>query len=147
MGNTVCTLAPKITRVQVDYTSAGINTTQLDAGIADVGGTAGLSAVTTIYYMQLFAQAIFTNIVGDELQQAILDVDAEFHNETILFGMVNCLHIFPSFTHLCAGTVSTWRRRVQRICKKSQILHSQMLFTNCNSGSSGLSLPQERNLY
>ncbi|KAJ6535713.1 hypothetical protein B0H19DRAFT_1271436 [Mycena capillaripes] len=70
MGSTVCTLIPKITRVQVEYTNAGINTTQLDNGVPD-----------------LFAQAIFTNVVGDELQQAILDVDSGFHNETTLFGM------------------------------------------------------------
>ncbi|KAJ7911278.1 hypothetical protein B0H13DRAFT_1875934 [Mycena leptocephala] len=66
MGSTVCTLAPKITTVQVDYTNAGINTTQLDNGVTNVGGLAGLSAVTTISNMQFFAQTIFAN-VGDEL--------------------------------------------------------------------------------
>jgi hypothetical protein len=66
MGSTVCTLAPKITTVQVDYTNAGINITQLDNGVTNVGGLAGLSAVTTISNMQFFAQTIFAN-VGDEL--------------------------------------------------------------------------------
>ncbi|KAF7352029.1 hypothetical protein MVEN_01165200 [Mycena venus] len=87
MGSTVCTLSPQITTVKVDYTNAGINTTQLENGVTDVVGLASLSAVTTISNMQLFAQAMFTHIVGNELQQAILDVDSGFHNETVLFIM------------------------------------------------------------
>ncbi|KAF7349080.1 hypothetical protein MVEN_01430000 [Mycena venus] len=87
MESAVCTLSPKITTVQVDYTNASINITQLENGVTDVGGLAGLAAVTTISNMQLFAQAIFKNIVGYELQQAILDVDSGFHNERILFMM------------------------------------------------------------
>jgi hypothetical protein len=71
----VCTLEPKITRVQVDYMNGGINTTLLKEGApADVAGTAGLSAVTTIHYMQLFAQAVDSNVVGEELLASILHV-------------------------------------------------------------------------
>lgn len=74
LDSMVCTLAPKKTRVQVDYTPEGINTTQLTKEATAVGVTAGLSAVTTIYNMVSFAQASNTNVVGDELRSSIFDV-------------------------------------------------------------------------
>jgi hypothetical protein len=56
LSSMVCTLAPKITGVQVDYTREGINTAQLTKEATAVGVTAGLSAVTTIFNMLLFAR-------------------------------------------------------------------------------------------
>ncbi|KAJ7859793.1 hypothetical protein B0H14DRAFT_2576958 [Mycena olivaceomarginata] len=77
LNTTVCTFNPKITRVQVDYADTGINSTQFtESAIADAG-PAGLSAVTTIYEMVLFAQAMFTNVVGDEVNSLVVDPEAQ----------------------------------------------------------------------
>ncbi|KAJ7212813.1 hypothetical protein B0H12DRAFT_1079372 [Mycena haematopus] len=88
MQTAVCTLAPKITTVQVDYSDAGINTTQITEGDPiDVGGPAGLSALITIYEMQLFAQATSTNVVGDQLRALIEDADPAFQDATVLAAL------------------------------------------------------------
>jgi hypothetical protein len=77
LNTTVCTFNPKITRVQVDYADTGINSTQFtESAIADAG-PAGLSAVTTIYEMVLFAQAMFTNVIGDEVNSLVVDPEAQ----------------------------------------------------------------------
>ncbi|KAF7366134.1 hypothetical protein MVEN_00490300 [Mycena venus] len=75
----VCTLAPKTTKVRVDYSyddspnSTFIETLTHSGGSPDLGGPAGLSAVTTIYNMMYFSQGQQSNIVGDQLQSLILN--------------------------------------------------------------------------
>lgn len=90
MNITVCTFNPQITRVQVDYADTGINSTRfMDGAVADVG-PAGLSAVTTLYWMQFFAQAMFTNVVGDEVRSLVAEVDPEGQDSNnFLFAMVS----------------------------------------------------------
>ncbi|KAJ7652498.1 hypothetical protein DFH06DRAFT_1331118 [Mycena polygramma] len=94
MKTMVCTFSPRITQVRVDYSDADafsgtISTTTLTEGVPDNGGPASLSAVNTIYNMQSFAQATYTNIMGDELisilgdgglddDQAVLGKTAEY---------------------------------------------------------------------
>ncbi|KAJ6550183.1 hypothetical protein B0H19DRAFT_1265044 [Mycena capillaripes] len=90
-----CTLSPKVTAVQVDYSDAApfsgiINTTTFTGGaVADVGGPAGLNAVNTIYNMALFSQAVYSNIMGDQLFSVLQDVDGNglFLDEDILIAM------------------------------------------------------------
>ncbi|KAF7369672.1 hypothetical protein MVEN_00298300 [Mycena venus] len=89
MKTMVCTLSPKITTVQVDYSydffSGTITTNTLPGGVSDVGGPAGLSAITTLYNMFYFSQAPQTSIVGDQLKTLIQDLDGNvFDNDHIL---------------------------------------------------------------
>ncbi|KAF7372824.1 hypothetical protein MSAN_00488400 [Mycena sanguinolenta] len=83
MNTMVCTVEPKATSVQVDYSATGsINSTPLTDGVAvDVTGPAALTAVTTIFEMITFAQGISTNVVGDEISAVIGEVDPEVYTE------------------------------------------------------------------
>ncbi|KAJ7192566.1 hypothetical protein GGX14DRAFT_594393 [Mycena pura] len=93
----VCTFRPKITKVRVDYTDADlyagtIETNTSDAGaVGDEGGSAGLSAVTTIVNMVFLSQATQTNTMGDEIKSLIANVndDAAFVEDDILGAMEN----------------------------------------------------------
>ncbi|KAJ7663109.1 hypothetical protein DFH06DRAFT_1394978 [Mycena polygramma] len=58
---------PTVTTGLRSRISGTISTTTLTEGVPDNGGPASLSAVNTIYNMQSFAQAMYTNIMGDEL--------------------------------------------------------------------------------
>lgn len=80
----------------MDYSDAApfsgtINTTTFtDGAIAEVGGPAGLNAVTTMYNMALFSQAIYSNIMGDELSSVLQDIDGNgVLDEDILFATVS----------------------------------------------------------
>ncbi|KAJ6472913.1 hypothetical protein C8R47DRAFT_1145737 [Mycena vitilis] len=91
---TVCTLSPKVNRLQVDY-SYDFSSALIAAGtplpgtsIPDEEGSAGLSAVNTLSSMMYFAQTTQTNIVGDQLSTAILNLDGgDFDNAVILNSM------------------------------------------------------------
>ncbi|KAJ6453802.1 hypothetical protein C8R45DRAFT_1038892, partial [Mycena sanguinolenta] len=84
----VCTFIPEITTVSADYTysylSNNIAVKPPFTGIPDVGGPAGLSAVTMIYNMVLFAQGTDANVVGDELT-AIVQEGADFLGATEVY--------------------------------------------------------------
>ncbi|KAJ6452440.1 hypothetical protein C8R45DRAFT_1040655 [Mycena sanguinolenta] len=86
MDTMVCTVAPKVTSVRVDYSATGtINSTRLTDGVAaDVNGPAALSAITTIYEMQFFAQGTSTNVVGDEIRAVIDEIDPELQGPIVL---------------------------------------------------------------
>ncbi|KAJ6490018.1 hypothetical protein C8R45DRAFT_1138953 [Mycena sanguinolenta] len=86
MDTMVCTVVPKVTNVQVDYSDTGpINSTWLkDVAPAPITGPAGLTAVTTIYEMQSFAQGTRTNIVGDEIIAVVEEVDPIFSDSSVL---------------------------------------------------------------
>ncbi|KAF7366080.1 hypothetical protein MVEN_00484300 [Mycena venus] len=79
IGTTVCTVAPKITKVSAEYSyddspnSTTIDTQTLSGGSPDFGGPAGLSAIATIYNMMYYSQGQQTNVVGDQLQSLILN--------------------------------------------------------------------------
>jgi hypothetical protein len=88
----------------VDYSDDGtIGTTPSTKGaVADVNGPAGLSAVSTLFNMQFFAQAMSTNVVGEEIQSTIKD-DPYSDDNTALFALV---------THPCTlGLCSSLRRK------------------------------------
>ncbi|KAJ7673859.1 hypothetical protein DFH06DRAFT_1445368 [Mycena polygramma] len=90
---TVCTLSPKVTRLQVDYsydfssTYIATSTPLPGTSVPDTEGSAGLSAVNTLSGMMYFAQATQTNIVGDQLRTAILNLNGDFDNAIILNSM------------------------------------------------------------
>ncbi|KAJ7495019.1 hypothetical protein FB451DRAFT_1360023 [Mycena latifolia] len=77
---TVCTLSPKITKVVVDYSdpfsfSGTIGTTTaVEGAVPDPDGPAGFYAVSTISNMLFFAQAIASNIMGDQINSVLTDV-------------------------------------------------------------------------
>ncbi|KAF7369673.1 hypothetical protein MVEN_00298400 [Mycena venus] len=82
MQTMICTLAPKISFTPVDYTySIGggtISASTLPGETPDiVGGPAGLSAVTTIFNMMHFSQALRTNIMGDRLKSIVQNVNGK----------------------------------------------------------------------
>ncbi|KAJ6490034.1 hypothetical protein C8R45DRAFT_1139016 [Mycena sanguinolenta] len=81
MRNMVCTVAPKVTSVQVDYSDTGtINSTRLtDGEPADVTGPAGLTA--------RFAQGTSNNVMGDEIRALIEEVDPEFQDSSVTFAV------------------------------------------------------------
>ncbi|KAJ7795175.1 hypothetical protein B0H14DRAFT_3158777 [Mycena olivaceomarginata] len=89
----VCSFTPMITNVDVVYsydsTNDTLKATTLSGGVSNVGGPAGLSAVTTISNMLSFSQALESNIVGDQLTSVLDDLDGGngFFNEDILFSM------------------------------------------------------------
>ncbi|KAJ7311748.1 hypothetical protein DFH08DRAFT_973832 [Mycena albidolilacea] len=78
MNTMVCTVTPQITNVRVVYTydSSGgtISTKTLQGGVPDIDGPPGVSAVMTMYNMMSFAQAMQTNIMGDQLKSIVEDV-------------------------------------------------------------------------
>ncbi|KAJ6452436.1 hypothetical protein C8R45DRAFT_945670 [Mycena sanguinolenta] len=86
MDTMVCTVAPKVTSVRVDYSATGtINSTRLTDGVAaDVNGPAALSAITTIYEMQFFAQGIIANVVGDEIRAVVEEIDPKLQGPIVL---------------------------------------------------------------
>ncbi|KAJ7933445.1 hypothetical protein B0H13DRAFT_2306852 [Mycena leptocephala] len=90
LRTTVCTLVSTISTVQVDYSDDGtIGTTPSRKGaVADVNGPAGLSAVSTLFNMQFFAQAMSTNVVGEEIRSTIKD-DPYSDDNTALFALEN----------------------------------------------------------
>ncbi|KAK6984836.1 hypothetical protein R3P38DRAFT_3103134 [Favolaschia claudopus] len=75
LNTTICTLTPKVTNVRVDYAYAPfsdtINATTLSGGVVDIDGPAAISAVATIYNTVSFSQAVFTNIVGNQIQSVL----------------------------------------------------------------------------
>ncbi|KAJ6448698.1 hypothetical protein C8R45DRAFT_1224619 [Mycena sanguinolenta] len=63
METTVCTVSPRITNVEVDYSHV-INTRTRPGGtLADIAAPPTLSAVNTLFDMVYFSQAIATNIM------------------------------------------------------------------------------------
>ncbi|KAF8215220.1 hypothetical protein K438DRAFT_2008641 [Mycena galopus ATCC 62051] len=86
----VCTFNPVITTVWTDYTygyySDNIAVQPPSTSIPDIGGPAGLSAVTTIYNMLLFAQGTNANIFGDQLSSTP-DEDLSSATEEYLQGV------------------------------------------------------------
>ncbi|KAJ7221897.1 hypothetical protein C8J57DRAFT_1593600 [Mycena rebaudengoi] len=89
MRTTMCTLTPKITNVQADYSydlfSDTIQATTHPGGIPDIEGPAAISAVTTIYNMLSFSQAVNTNIVGDQLTAVLTNLG--FDQTHTMFAM------------------------------------------------------------
>ncbi|KAJ6549966.1 hypothetical protein B0H19DRAFT_1160141 [Mycena capillaripes] len=77
VNTTVCNFSPKITNASVQYLdddslSGTIKATSLPGGdIPDSGGPAGLSAIITLSEMLIFAQAVFSNTMGDELKSIL----------------------------------------------------------------------------
>ncbi|KAF7367941.1 hypothetical protein MSAN_00859100 [Mycena sanguinolenta] len=73
----VCTFTPEITTVSADYTyspsSNNIAVKPPYNSIPDIGGPAGVSAVTTIYNMVLFAQGTSSNSFGDQMASLLRD--------------------------------------------------------------------------
>ncbi|KAJ7052289.1 hypothetical protein C8F01DRAFT_627023 [Mycena amicta] len=70
----VCEVTPRIPNVKVDYTynvAPNIDTTTLSGGASDIGGPAAIAAVTMIYNMLLFSQALFSNAMGDQITSAL----------------------------------------------------------------------------
>ncbi|KAF7367926.1 hypothetical protein MSAN_00857500 [Mycena sanguinolenta] len=78
-GTMVCTFTPEITTVWADYTYDGyfnnIAVKPPSSWIPDIGGPAGVSAVTTIYNMLVFAQGTDSNTFGDQLTSVLQDED------------------------------------------------------------------------
>ncbi|KAF7375806.1 hypothetical protein MSAN_00470400 [Mycena sanguinolenta] len=89
MDTMVCTVAPKVISVQADYSATGtISPVRLtDGDPADITGPAGLTAVTTIYEMQAYAQGTYTNVVGDEIATLIDEVDPQLHDSSVLYAV------------------------------------------------------------
>ncbi|KAF7340569.1 hypothetical protein MSAN_02128400 [Mycena sanguinolenta] len=84
MGNMTCTVAPKITSVQVDYSATQtINATRVtDEAAVDVTGPAGLTAVTTLWAMVTFAQSTSLNVMGDGIRTVLQEIDPDLYNGT-----------------------------------------------------------------
>ncbi|KAJ7342936.1 hypothetical protein DFH08DRAFT_962964 [Mycena albidolilacea] len=85
MGTTVCSLSPKITNVSVTYSDVIDTATRSNSVAADISGPAIFSAVTTLYDMVYFSQAIVSNSMGDKLRSLIEEVDGGTftHNTTL----------------------------------------------------------------
>ncbi|KAJ7184827.1 hypothetical protein C8R46DRAFT_1343824 [Mycena filopes] len=77
METTICSLTPKITAVQVDYSAGAINTTTLPTvvHVADPESPATLSAVKTLHNLVFFAQSSVSNGVGDKLRSLVAEKD------------------------------------------------------------------------
>ncbi|KAJ7702771.1 hypothetical protein B0H17DRAFT_1127712 [Mycena rosella] len=74
----VCSLSPKITKLNVYYTESVITPTEyLAEPIPDPDGPAGLSAVATIRNMLFFGQASSSNAMGDEIHSLLTDLPFE----------------------------------------------------------------------
>jgi hypothetical protein len=95
MKTAVCTLTPKVTTVQVEYSDIDLlagtisPTTLDDYPTTYVGGPAGVSAITTLFNMQLFAQGTSSNIVGDQLRTSIKEVSSDFDDGIVLTLLVS----------------------------------------------------------
>ncbi|KAJ7469333.1 hypothetical protein B0H11DRAFT_2043980 [Mycena galericulata] len=74
---TVCSVAPKVTRLNVDYGSV-INAAvdQNLPVVMDPLGPAGLSAISTLVKMVYFSQGIAGNVMGDHLTTLIEELDS-----------------------------------------------------------------------
>ncbi|KAJ7866159.1 hypothetical protein B0H13DRAFT_2670784 [Mycena leptocephala] len=83
LPTTVCQIAPKITTVQVDY-SSGINITvdSSSGWIKDPDGLTGLSAIQNLVSMVYQAQGILNNVVGDHL--TTIKAESKWNNDNIL---------------------------------------------------------------
>ncbi|KAJ7661171.1 hypothetical protein B0H17DRAFT_1212353 [Mycena rosella] len=87
---TVCTLSPKITRVNVDYSDpkSGVGIispmTVSDGAVRDPEGPGGLSAVATMHNMIFVAQGAGTNDIGNEMNSLLTEVDANDFEEARL---------------------------------------------------------------
>ncbi|KAK7046345.1 hypothetical protein R3P38DRAFT_3307732 [Favolaschia claudopus] len=92
LNTTICTLTPKVTNVRVDYAYAPfsdtINATTLSGGVVDIDGPAAMSAVATIYNTVSFSQAVFTNIVGNQIQSVLGEAPVVSEYSKILVPMV-----------------------------------------------------------
>ncbi|KAF8188943.1 hypothetical protein K438DRAFT_967177 [Mycena galopus ATCC 62051] len=75
METTVCTVSPKITNVEVDYSHVINARTKPDGTLADIAAPPTLSAVNTLFDMVYFSQAIATNSMGDKLRALITEAD------------------------------------------------------------------------
>ncbi|KAJ7842826.1 hypothetical protein B0H14DRAFT_2779954 [Mycena olivaceomarginata] len=75
METTVCTVSPKITNVEVDYSHVINTRTRPDGTLADIAAPPTLSAMNTLFDMVYFSQAIATNSMGDKLRALITEVD------------------------------------------------------------------------
>ncbi|KAJ7146668.1 hypothetical protein C8R44DRAFT_898804 [Mycena epipterygia] len=86
MKTTVCTVSPKISQVEVNYTDANVfsgtietNTLQMINDVVD--GPASLSAMNTIGNMLFFSQAIDSNIMGDQLNSLLREADLDNYQD------------------------------------------------------------------
>ncbi|KAJ7833587.1 hypothetical protein B0H14DRAFT_3142539 [Mycena olivaceomarginata] len=77
IGTTVCSVSPKITNVAVTYSDVIDVATSAGGVAADISGPATFSAVTALYQMVYFSQAIVSNSMGDKLRALIEEVDGD----------------------------------------------------------------------
>jgi hypothetical protein len=121
METTVCTVTPKITNVEVDYSHVINTRTRPDGTLADIAAPPTLSAMNTLFDMVYFSQAIATNSMGDKLRALITEVDDKtLSDSTILRNTASDLIVQSSGTHGSTGRIHPRRHRVQCICKNSR---------------------------
>ncbi|KAF7369674.1 hypothetical protein MVEN_00298500 [Mycena venus] len=113
MNTMVCTVTPQITNVRVDYiydfSGGTISTKTLPGGVPDVDGPPGLSAIMTMYNMMSFAQAMQTNIMGDQLKSIVQDVNGNLLSDVAPLRA----------TELYIGGVAEYSGSVFRACLSS----------------------------
>jgi hypothetical protein len=120
MGTMVCSLSPKITNVSVTYSDVIDTATSSNSVAADISGPAIFSAVTTLYDMVYFSQAIVSNSMGDKLRSLIEEVDGgTFTHNTTLRTTVNESFGQSSGTDTLTGKIHSWGHRVQWLGKNS----------------------------
>ncbi|KAJ7733928.1 hypothetical protein B0H16DRAFT_1578639 [Mycena metata] len=87
MQTMVCKLTPQVTSTTVTYTGGKGSlgsiqvATATTGAVSDAGGPASLSAVGTIYEMVGFAQAAYTNVMGDQLEALL---SGQFSDASVL---------------------------------------------------------------
>ncbi|KAJ7616216.1 hypothetical protein DFH06DRAFT_1239410 [Mycena polygramma] len=83
LPTTVCSVAPKIISVRVDYTSiANVTIVSSAMAIPDLDGPTGLSAMNSVANMVWMSQATETNVVGDHL--STLKAESTLSNDDML---------------------------------------------------------------
>ncbi|KAJ7052281.1 hypothetical protein C8F01DRAFT_626784 [Mycena amicta] len=109
MQTIVCDVAPRIPNVKVDYAvtdddddAPTIDTMTLPGGASDIGGPAAIAAVTMIYNMLVFSQALLSNTMGDQVISAL----------TTSYGRMDVLSVMETYV----GGVAEYAGTVLRAC-------------------------------
>ncbi|KAJ7739588.1 hypothetical protein B0H16DRAFT_1758791 [Mycena metata] len=91
-GYTLIFHSSEVTNTAVTYNKRVNVTTSANGAVSDAGGPASFSAVTTIYNMVRFAQATYSNVMGDQLEALVNAAPSQFTDDNILGVMENYLH-------------------------------------------------------
>ncbi|KAJ6582372.1 hypothetical protein B0H19DRAFT_1252474 [Mycena capillaripes] len=135
LSTTECTLVPRITVVEAEYSNV-LNTLTIPGGqLADINGPATLAAVKTLYDMVFFSQSSASNGVADHLKSLISEQDGVAYNQAgkVVYTPATTMRILEDYIR----GVTEYSASVFRACLSANQDFLDALPSNMNVSTGG----------